>query len=256
MSDDNAAFSGRKIFFIHPSAFTQNEIISELAQQEHEVYIAKDEDKLKKVLKKYPDSFVFASIDETISSAKWESWIRSVMGDEATKDVHIGVLSNTNNEESRRLYLNTLKVPCGFFPIKIEKTKVIKTISDVLNTAGAKGRRKYIRADTRGETMTTINVPNNGAFTTGEIRDISVVGLSCVFAEDPELGKNSVLHDVQIKLQSVLLKAEAIVFGSRMDEHEKVYVLIFSQRIDPSVRTKIKVYIQKNLQSKMDADLK
>ena len=256
MADDNTSFAGRKIFFIHPSVFTQNEIISELAQQEHEVYIAKDEDKLKKVLKKYPDSFVFASIDETLSSAKWETWIRSVMGDEDTKEIKIGVLSNTNNEEARKLFLNTLKVQCGFIPVKLEKSRVIKTLSDILTAAGAKGRRKYIRADTRGETMTTINVPNNSTYTTGEIRDISVVGLSCVFAQDPELGKNSLLSDIQIKLQSALLKAEAIVFGSRMDGEEKVYVLVFSQKTDPSVKTKIKTYIQKNLQAKMDTELK
>jgi hypothetical protein len=178
------------------------------------------------------------------------------MGDEATKEVKIGVLSNTSNEESRKLYLNTLNVECGFIPVKLEKPRVIKTLSDILIAGDARGRRKYIRADTRGETMTTINVPNNGAFVTGEIRDISVVGLSCVFAQDPELEKNSLLHDIQIKLQSTLLKAEGIVFGSRMDETDKVYVLVFSQKIDPAVKTKIRTYIQKNLQSKMDAELK
>ena len=256
MADENSAVTGKKIYFIHPSVFTQNEIIAELAQEEHEVYIAKDEDKLKKALKKYPDSFVFASIDETLSSSKWEAWIRSVMGDEATKDVKVGVLSNTNNEESRKLFLNTLKVQCGFIPIKLEKSRVIKTMADILTAAGAKGRRKYIRADTRGETMTTINVPNNSTYTTGEIRDISVVGLSCVFPQDPELEKNSLLTDAQIKLQSSLLKAECIVFGSRMDEEEKVYVLVFSPKTDPSVKVKIRIYIQKNLQAKMDSELK
>ncbi|MCL1928390.1 MAG: PilZ domain-containing protein [Treponema sp.] len=256
MGDGNTAFTGKKIFFVHPSAFTQNEIIFELAQQEYEVYTVKDEEKLKRILKKYPDSFVFASIDETISSAKWEAWIRSVIGNEASKEIKIGVLSNTNNEESRKLYLNTLNVECGFIPVKQDKSKVLKILSDILNAGEARGRRKYIRADTRGETMTTINVPSNGTYITGEIRDISVVGLSCAFAQDPELGKNSLLHDIQIKLQSTLLKAEGIVFGSRMDETDKVYVLVFSQRIDPAVKTKIRTYIQKNLQSKMDVELK
>ena len=256
MADGNTAFTGKKIFFVHPSVFTQNELVFELAQQEHEVYIARDEVKLKKVLIKYPDSIVFASIDETLSSGKWEEWIRSVMGNEETKGIKIGVLSNTNNEESRLLYSKTLKIPFGFIPIKLEKSRVIKTMSDILNAADAKGRRKYIRADTRGETMTTVNVPNNNGFVTGDIRDISVVGLSCVFSQDPEFEKNSLLPDIQIKLQSSILKAEGIIFGSRMEGDDKVYVLVFSQKIDPAVRTKIRTYIQKNLQSKMDSELK
>jgi hypothetical protein len=64
------------------------------------------------------------------------------------------------------------------------------------------------------------------------------------------------LPDLQIKLQSTLLKAEAIVFGSRMDGEERVYVFVFTQKIDPAVRTKIRSYVQKNLQAKMDAELK
>ena len=256
MADGNTGFTGKKIFFLHPSVFTQNELIPELVQQEHEVYTAKDEDKLKKVLKKYPNSIVFASIDETLSSKKWEDWIRSIMDDAETKETKIGVLSNTNNTESRKIYLDTLKVPFGFIPIKLEKAKVIKTMLDILNAADAKGRRKYIRADTRGESMTTINVPNKTGFVTGEIRDISVVGLSCVFAQDPELDKNSLLPDIQMKLQSSLLKAEGIIFGSRMEGDDKVYVVVFSQKIDLAVKTKIRAYIQKNLQSKMDAELK
>ena len=234
----------------------QNEIITELIQQEHEVYIAKDEEKLKKVLKKYPESIVFASIDEHLSASKWEAWIRSIMTDGATKKVKVGILSNTNNEDSRRLYLNTLKVPCGFVPVKLEKNKVVKALLDILKASEAKGQRKYIRANTRGETMTTINVPIRSNYLKGEIRDISVVGLSCVFPEDPELSKNSLLHDMQIKLQSSLLKAEGIVFGFRMDGIDKVYVFVFTQKLDPNVRVKIRNYIQKNLQSKMDAELK
>ena len=256
MADDNTAITGKKIFFIHPSVFVQNEIVPELAQQELEVYIAKDEEKLRKVLVKYPDSIVFACIDEILPAAKWETWIRSIMGAESTINIKMGVLSNTNNEASRRLYLQTLQVPCGFIPIKLEKARVIKTLTDILNAVEAKGLRKFIRADTSNETMTTINVPHGGAYITGKIRDVSVVGLSCVFSEDPELDKNSLLNDIQIKLQSILIKAEAIVFGSRMNEEEKIYVLVFTQKVDPSIRSKIRTYIQKNMQSKMNEELR
>jgi hypothetical protein len=54
----------------------------------------------------------------------------------------------------------------------------------------------------------------------------------------------------------MLLKAEGIVFGSRMDGLEKIYVILFTQRIDPDVRIKIRRYIQSNLQAKMDGELK
>ncbi|MDR2663409.1 MAG: PilZ domain-containing protein [Treponema sp.] len=256
MANDNTGLLGKKIFFIHPSAFVQNNIMIELIQQEYEVYAVRDEAKLQKLLQTYPDSIVFASIDEVLPSDKWEAWIRSVMEDEATKTVSIGILSNTDNEGARRFYLNTVKVNCGFTSVKMDKKRVTAVLADLLKTAGAKGRRRHLRADTRGETGITINVPHDGGFINGEIRDISVVGLSCVFDQDPGLEKNSFFPDIQIKLQSALLKTEGIVFGFRMDGSDKVYVFVFTPKTDPAVHVKIRSYIQKNLQSRMDAELK
>ncbi|MDR2072543.1 MAG: pilus assembly protein PilZ [Spirochaetaceae bacterium] len=253
--EDPAEILGKKIFFIHPSMFVQNEIISHLIQQEYEVYVARDEEKLQRALKKFPHSIVFASIDETLSANKWEEWIRQLMADKDS-GASVGILCNTNNDEARRTYLNQLKVPCGFVPLKAEKTKALQLLLDILTFAKAKGRRKYIRADTRKDAMTTINIPRNNAYLTGDIWDISVVGVSCVFPPDIELEKNSLLPDIQIKLQGTLLKAEGIVFGFRMEEENKVYVFLFTQKIDTLARTKIRTYIQRNLQSKMDADIK
>jgi hypothetical protein len=256
MSDDNAAVTGKMIFFVHPSAFVQNVIIEELVQQEYEVYVVKDETKLQKILKNHTNSIIFASIDETLSAAKWEAWIRQIMGEQATRRVDVGILSNTNSDDARHLYIDTLKVSCGFIHVKTDKTKVVEALLITLKAAEAKGRRKYIRVDTRDEKMTTINLPSKSGFVTGEIRDISVVGLACTFPEDPELSKNALFPDIQIKLQGVLIKAEGIVFGFRMDGPDKVYVFLFTSKVDPAVRTKIRTYIQKNLQAKMDEEMK
>jgi len=190
MSDNNDGdLQGKKIFFVHPSAFLKNVVLDELVQQEYEIYVVKDEQKLSRVLKKNPSSIVFASIDEVLPAAKWEAWIRQIMGDQATRGVDIGILSNAENAEARKLYEDSLKVSCGFIPVKMDKTKVTQELLDTLKAANAKGRRKYIRADTQGESMTTINLPVNGEFITGEIRDISVVALRARFPRTPILQK-------------------------------------------------------------------
>ena len=59
--DNNTELLGKKIFFLHPSAFVQNEVISELVQLEYEVYVVKDEIALLRALRKYPHSIVFWS---------------------------------------------------------------------------------------------------------------------------------------------------------------------------------------------------
>jgi hypothetical protein len=252
MPDDNAEALGKKIFFLHPSVLIQNEIVPELTQQEFEVYSLKDESRLMKALRHYPLSILFASIDETLQAKDWEVLIRRIMGGEQTKSVLVGIISALNNDDARRLYLTVLGVPCGYITLKPDTGAAIKQILDILKAADAKGRRKYIRADTRNDPMVSVNLVRDGKYINGDIKDISVVGFSCVFENDPGLEKNSLFSDIQIKLQSSLLKAQGIIFGSRMDNGSKIYVVVFTPKTDPDVRTKIRTYVQRHLQTKMD----
>jgi len=254
--EENISILGKKIFFLHPAAVVQNQVISELAQQEYEVYVIKNEDKLRQVLMKYTDSIVFASINEGMKETAWEAWIKGIISNSTTSSIDIGILVSVNDENIKRKYLQQLKVRCGYTVIKSDPGSVIKQLVVILNNVNAKGRRKYIRALTDGESNTTVNIPINGTYINGVIKDISAVGFSCSFAEDPELTKNKLFQDIQLRLQSQLLKAEGIIFGSRMDGTEKIYVALFTQRIDPDVRTKIRKYIQSNMQSKMDSEFR
>jgi hypothetical protein len=251
-NEGNEDILGRKLFFLYPSAVIQNQVAAELIQQEYEVYIIKDHAKLRNILKKYPASIVFANINDGMGEKEWEGWIRGVMGDPETSGVDIGIICAGEDEVLKRKYLSQVKIRCGYTVVKSDLSLAIKQLTDILNAADAKGRRKYIRATTENEANITANFPLNGAFVNGVIKDISVVGFSCAFDTDPELVKNTLFQDLQIKLQSILIKAEGIVFGSRMDGSNKIYVILFTQRIDPDVRTKIRKYMQSNLQAKLD----
>ncbi|GHV87977.1 hypothetical protein AGMMS50267_03370 [Spirochaetia bacterium] len=254
MENENAdALTGKKIFFLNPSAIIKNEIAYELIHQEYEVYYAADPVKLRRVLKKYGDSVVLINIDEGLPIKDWDIWIRTVLGDPATTEISIGVVSAVHNPAMEQKYVSSMELPCGFtFINKSDILKSIKQIYAILQKVDARGRRKYLRAASENESLTTINIPHNGRFLNGVIKDISAAGFSCAFKEDPDLEKNYLCHDIQIKLQSVILKTEAIVFGARMDGLAKIYVFLFTQRIDPDVRIKIRMYIQSIMQAKMD----
>lgn len=255
-TDSNSNVVGKKIFFLCPTVVVQNRIITELIQQEYEVYVAKNKDTLKKVLRKYPDSVVLVDIDEQMPEGQWDIWITGVMEASDTKDVAIGIVTANDDEQIKRKYLLAIKVPCGYTVVKSDLRKTITNLMAALQSVDAKGRRKYIRVTPERDTNTTINLPLNGSFINGQIRDISTVGISCTLENNPDISKNTLIKDAQIKLQSSLLKIEGIVFGSRKEGLEKIYVILFTQRIDPEVRTKIHKYIQSYLQHKMDDELK
>jgi len=251
----NSEILGKKIFFLYPSAVVQNRITEELIQQEFEVYTIKDHIRLRKLLKKYPDSIVFANIFDGMTEKEWEAWIRGVHADEATANVKIGIIGPGDDEALKRKYINDVKIQCGYTVIKSDLNLAMKQLFDHLKAADAKGRRKYIRAITENEVNTTVNFPKHGTFVHGAIKDISVVGFSCFFPDDPDFSKNSLHQDIQIKLQTSILKAEGIIFGSRMDGNTKIYVVLFTQRIDPEARARIRRYIQSNLQARLETEV-
>ena len=256
VENDNLNALGKKIFFLHPSAIVQNHVIEELAQEEFEVYVFKEEKKLKQAIQHYPGSIFFASINEFMKENAWDDLVRDIMGKSEDLGTSVGILTSMNDDSLKQKYIGHHKVQCGFTVIKSDFTLATKQLVNILNGVNAKGRRKYIRLITENETNTVVNLPMNGTFVHGIIKDISVVGFSCTFTDDPHLTKNALIGDIQLRLQTQLINAEGIVFGSRVEGPDKIYVILFSQRIDPSVRTKIRRYIHSNLQNRMDHDLR
>jgi hypothetical protein len=254
--ENSVEILGKKIFFLYPAALAQNEVVEELIQEEYEVYVLRDEEKMKKILVKYPDSVVLVNIAEQLAEEKWEAWIRGIMSDPATARTAIGILTTVMNERLKQKYVAVLKVQCGYIQVRTDSRTLIKQVLVALKAVNAKGLRKYIRAAPDNEAMTAINFPLNNDYIKGTIKDISAAGLSCVFDKDPLLEKNSLCQNVQIKLQSMILKIEGIVFGFRVDGDTKIYVIVFTQRTDPSVRTKIRIYAHNVLQARLDAEFK
>ncbi|MDR2069261.1 MAG: PilZ domain-containing protein [Spirochaetaceae bacterium] len=234
----------------------QNEVAAALIQRELEVYIVRDHVKIRRILKKYPDSIVFANIDNGMPEKDWDTWIRGVLADPPTANIAFGIFASEYNGALAHKYVDSIKVKCGYMVIKPDTRKSIIQLLEILKSVDAWGRRKYIRVTSDNEALTTINLPHENDFIKGTIKDISVAGLSCSFPVDPNIEKNSLISSIQIKLQSMLLKAEGIVFGSRMDGLSKIYVIMFTQRTDPEVRVKIRKFTQATLQARMNAELR
>jgi len=251
----NTEIVGKKVFFLCPSVQMQNQILEELTQQEFEVYAIKDSARLTRVLKKYNDSIVYVNLDDNSYKSELEKWIEAVFSSLPT--VKLGVFSSSTDEEYKNKFIKKYNITCGFLNIKLDMSKAAQKIIETLDGMNVKGRRKYLRASTEHENTATINLPHDGNFIKGTIKDVSVVGIACVFERDPPLKSKTLYKDIQLRLQSMLLKAEAVVFGSRDDSDNKTYVLIFNtQKISPDVRVKIRKYIQQSLQHKMDSELK
>ncbi|MDR2792215.1 MAG: PilZ domain-containing protein [Treponema sp.] len=254
---ENIEITGKKIFFLYPQTIVRNEVVSDLVMQEFEAYIVQDHVALRRVLKDFPNSIVFVNLDEkTVPEKEWAEWIHGIMTDPVTKQTSIGLLSSNASDDIKQKYLIEAEITCGFTHISTDLKKVIAHLYQILMQHNAMGRRKYIRITTDGDAQTTANMLVDGHFISASIRDISSAGFSCIFPQDPGFQKGALVPDIQLKLQSSLIRTEAIVLGSHPDELTQVYVFVFTPRTDSDVRFKIRKYIHTAIQNKMDIELK
>jgi hypothetical protein len=255
MGSDEASVDvvGRKIFFLNPTPSIQNIVVNDLVQREYEAYVVSDRAILRRLLKDFPGSVIFIDIDQVIGEKDWESWIRDVLQAGDLKDIRLGILTANRNDALQNKYANMLHLPCGYTMIHRDLNITIAQIISILNANNAKGRRKFLRTSVEHEAQTMVNFPLANEFISGTIKDISTAGFSCSFADDPEIAKNTPFSNVQIKLKHIILNVETVIYGSRTEGDLKVYVALFTERLSPDSKTKIRKYVQTNLQAKIDA---
>ncbi len=251
---DQASLLGKKVFFLYPHSVIKEAVVDKILEQE--VYLSKDHKALRNILPKYPDSLAFINIDEGMPEPEWGKWIWDIQNDPETARVEIGILSYNSDQTLQRKYLMDMGIRCGFIRLKLGLDASTQILLDTLQANEAKGRRKYVRAQCDNDPLSSLNVAVQDARFFGTIVDISVVGFSCVFENNPTLEKNTLLPNLQLKLRGVLIRTDGVVFGSRPSSAGTVYVILFSMKNDPETRVKIRRYLQTSLQAVMDLEFK
>ncbi len=247
---------GKKVFFLYPPSVVRDEMISRLMAQEYEVYMIRDHEKGLRLLTKYPDSIVYVNIDEGQSEGDWDAWIRKVIETPGLEQVGIGILTYNADENLQKKYLMDIGIGYGFVKLKLGLDESTGILLATLKASEAKGRRKFVRASCENDSLSSINIREAGAVSSGRIRDISSVGFSCVLDPNPSFRKNTLISDIQLKLRASLIKTEAIMFGSRVDDGgNTIYVFLFTSRLDGQAKEKIRNFIQLSLQAEIENEL-
>jgi hypothetical protein len=247
MADIPKDFLGKKVFFLYPQSVIQKELVVLLIQNEYEVYLLHDHRKALGVLKRYNDSIIFINIDEALKEAEWETYIKGIMSNEDTKNVRIGIISYNTDKALAGKYLMDLMVQCGFIRLTLGIKESAAIILKALDANEAKGRRKYIRAKCTDLTVNSFNIRMGINTYKGRIRDISSVGMACVFDEHASFELKTPLNDIQLNLKGLICSISGVVAGIRT-ENEPVYLIMFDHKITEATQLKISNFIFKCLQ--------
>ncbi|MDR1787424.1 MAG: pilus assembly protein PilZ [Treponema sp.] len=246
--------AGRQIFFLYPSALIENQIVKELVHLDFEVYIVRDIEGFVTLLKKHPRPVILINLDEGLREKEWQKQIQTITGDAEIVSPEIGVFTANGDNAARGFYQKKLGLRCGYITINSDCVVPVKQLLETFKTLDVKGGRKYLNLNVENEHI-TVNMPMYGGYINGIVRDLSVKGFSCTFEKAPLIQKNALLQDLQIKLQGQLLKAEGIALGVCREGNQRRHLIVFTQRINPEVKTKIRLFIQQTLQEKLNAEL-
>ncbi|HHU35746.1 MAG TPA: hypothetical protein GXZ47_00815 [Treponema sp.] len=246
---------GKKVFFLYPPSVIRDELIGRLLDQEYEVYMLKDIKMIDPLIRRHTDSLVFVNIDAGLTEPEWEEWIRKTKDDPKTAQIGIGIVSYNTDEELQKKYLMDIGIQCGFIKLKLGLDESTRILLATLKANEGKGRRKYVRANCVNDTVSGINLREGPIQTSGRLLDMSIVGFSCMLDPDPSFVKNSILHDVQLRLRASLMRTKVVVFGSRTHEGRTVYVMLFAEQHTQASRDKIRNFIQLTLQADIEIEI-
>ncbi len=251
-SRENPLF-GRKIFFVNPSFYIEKYLIDYLRKNEYEVYLIKDYRKAKKILSVYPDAMCFIDIDEALSYSEWFNYMKSFSVIPELQGIYLGIVTQSAGWEDKDKFLMNIRLPGGFTVITKQET-LIEHFAAILDLNGAKGRRKYLRLDTRSEKDVSGYMTSEGKVYPVNIKDISSVGFAIIYKQElmPLFQKNTLIRNICLSAGRKSMVCSCIVFNTQVNpDGTAMSVLMLTNENPESTKTYIRDYIFQKFDAKM-----
>lgn len=215
-----------------------------------ESYVIYDHERVLKLLAKFPGSIMFINIDDKLPERDWEYYIKKIQEDPKTAGSRLGILSYNTDQKLMQKYLMDIAVPCGYIQLKLGIKESTRIMLIALEANEARGRRKYIRAFCREDSLATVNFKGStGTIFNGKILDISAVGMAAMFERLEPIPANSVVRETQLKLHGSLVLTNMVFIGKREDN---AVIFLFDAKMNPDKKVTIHHFIKYTIQHYMD----
>lgn len=246
---------GKKIIFVNPPEIVGSKLLNILTEKEFEVYTLLDYKKISDIHKKYSDAIFFLNIDVVLTEFEWDQFILDL--NHQCPEIQFGIFSFKITDKSvMQYYFMDLGVNCGFIQLKLGVAAATEMMLKIMIANEVKGRRKYIRYKCCDEDKTALFIDLMGTRVTGEVLDISSVGMSCILDNHKgNISQNELIRHVQLRLRGLIVILDAILLGTRVIEGERtIFVFLFKEDCSDKVKSKIRSFISISLQKQFNRE--
>jgi len=252
---------GRKVFFLNPPLSVENYVVDSLKEREYEVYVIREYQCAKAILRKNINAICFIFIDDVLPINEWFNFIKSFEYDESLKSIFLGVISLKIKPTMQQKFLMNLKLPGGCVLLDSKVEDIFGTLEGILQINGAKGIRKYVRLDCDSERFEHLKMEgylnNNGMLFSFNVLNISSAGLCC--ATPAHLSylfpKLKIISDVSITVGKRSVVCHALVYDLKIVKDKCISVLLFTNETSKAVKNHIRNFIYDQLEDAMKIEI-
>jgi hypothetical protein len=243
---------GKKVFFLYPPPVL-TEVLQELTNREFEVYLARDHERLRRVISASPDAIVFIDLDEGLDDEGWEAYVRALRAGEATTGIGVGVLTLNDSPWLRERYLMDIQVQCGFVILKVGASKTAEILVKTLEANEARGRRKFVRAACNPGAGQCA-VEHEGTSLRAELTDLSSAGMAMRFEGGAVFRVGTMFRGLSITVKGQRVLVSGFVAAQRAEKGgADVHVIMFDPAsLDDARREKLRSLVARINQIAMD----
>jgi len=247
----------RKIFFLHPQAVIQDELVRGLIADDYEAYLLRNSVSAKMVLREYPDSILIVQVDSGLSEDQWLEYAAELRSTPVFSKLTLCVVSVAGMEAIQKTYLDTpAGFSYGFSYSGYDFGTIYPRIKEMLIQEKANPPRISIKGTAAEKQKVSVVFTRDQNRYEGRLKDISLSGLTC------RLDSLEPLYPSEVPIQAIIITYDSTQFtvsgriaGNQGDD-DSIHLILFDDYVRSDKKDDIFDLIHACLQAQIDALIK
>lgn len=204
-----------KTFFLFPQKLIFEEIAEVLVSEQNEAFVLNNHVEFRDALKIFNEnSIAFINIDSVLTESQWIEYIRNIRNDSHFSRIRIGILSFNNDQRLIDVYLNELKIDCGYHLLSRRTKKYEEDIRRIVGNYRDKFGNKILRLDFDQTDPVNYEIKIRGQILTGRIDALSSAAMSLTLTHEKLLSPALELNEITLIYRDLNCRLIGTVIGN------------------------------------------
>lgn len=249
--------TNRKVFFLHPQAVVQDELVRALVAENFEAYLLRNHVSARMILRDFPDSILLVQTDSGLEEQKWIEYADGLKANPFFSGLTICVLSVSGDDEIRKFYLErSASFSCGFSYGGYNFAVTYPRIKEMLERERANPPGISIKGTVPESLNASVVFTRDHNRYEGRLREISISGLTCkIDGKEP-------LYPGEVPIPAIIVtyaRTQFTVSGRIAGNHgndDSIHLILFDTTALVDKRDDIFDLIHTCLQAQIEALIK